>query len=181
MVCWRFVKEGGKYVTCCALMALAWLLALALTLTLTLVEAGAETEEGRSGVQADGQCLWEPEKMRRMLVARLLTYAVGAGLGAGLSLALVTLPCLGMGHLLPIDEDEDVDVSYDEDGTRRTSSLLGDKQGPGPAAARHRAASKQGEDEEDFPRFLITRKTDRLEERERWKWQVGRPVRQSVG
>ena len=160
MMCWRFVKEGGKYVTCCALMALAWLLALALTLTLTLVEAGAETEDSRSGVQADGQCLWEPEKMRRVLVARLLTYAVGAGLGAGLSLALVTLPCLGMGHLLPIDEDEDFDVSYDEDGMRRTSSLLGDKQ----ASARHRAASKQGEDEEDFPRFLIIRKTDRLEE-----------------
>ena len=164
-MCWRFVKEGGKYVTCCALMALAWLLALALTLTMTLMEV---EEDGRSGVHADGQCLWGQGKMHRVLVARLLTYALGAGLGAGLCLALVTLPCLGMGHVLPIDDDDDVN----DEETMRKSSLLQDSQGR--PAPRHRAASKQGDEDEDFPRFLIIRKSDRLEERERWKWQVQR-------
>ncbi|KAL8563771.1 hypothetical protein ACOMHN_058286 [Nucella lapillus] len=333
LICWRFVKEGGKYVSSFMLMFVSWLLALTLTLTLTLMQF--ESGAGFAGVQAEGQCNWGVEKGSRMAAARLVMYVIGgftsylppgahssapgylppgahsstpgylppgahssapgylppgahssapgylppgahssapgylppgahssapgylppgthssapgylppgthslpldtshrvptplpldtshrvptplpldtshrvptplpldpirglrsagslgllssfchyfsnrtgAGLGTGLCLALVTLPCLGRGDLLPIDEDEaEMAVRkmslLTEEKKRRTSKFL--------EAGAHRSIEVVAEEDEEedgnFPQFLFVKKTDRLEERERWKWQV---------
>ncbi|KAK7102893.1 probable G-protein coupled receptor No18 [Littorina saxatilis] len=168
LACWRFVKEGGKYITCCALMALAWLLALGLTLTLTLLEM-----EGDDGVMigvSDGACLWGQGRDRRVVYSRLVMFVMGAGLGLGLCLALVTLPCLGIGHMLPVDDT----VDEVKERVRRRSvqydiihRQVSRQQEPGEGVG-----LEAGEDDVFFPRFALIKKTDRLEERERWKWQV---------
>lgn len=193
LTCRRFIKEGGKYMCSFALITLAWLVALAVTLTLTLIDL--DTDGGSyNGVQENGTCEWGSGKGNRLLVVRLIMYGVGVGLGLGLSLALLTLPCLGIGGELPMDEDDDKVArkmslmhdhnlyllhKYHNDDLPEIHSHGHPSDDPNAGSiARSRKTSdtersrEDSENDPDFPHFVVIKKTDRLEEREQWRWQV---------
>lgn len=168
-MCWKHVQEGSKYVLCCTLLALAWLLALTLTLLLSLTEDTHANSSGTGPLEGN-HCLWGDEKRGTVAIARVIVYSLGAGLGAGLSLALTTLSCLSRGvDVLPIEEDDwqkkEQFLAEEPLNTEHAGSVLRSLPPP-PGQGRPLSTNFSHPDERSS-------EGDRHDEREQWRGQVG--------